>query len=160
MVAPVLALHKEKKELLWWTVQSLRWTVAGSSRRLSWGHPHSLVPAVPELGAPMWALGLQGLQFIACRIYSPFPFFSSFPSKLLLCTRPMHWTLTLTRVPVRWLGTGSFPCSPDRSGLRLGYYFSPPIIYTKIFVGCSVAEKSVFFQKRTRERKKPIRSFS
>lgn len=51
----VLELHKEKTELLWWTLQSLRWTTAGSSRSSARVTLHRL----PPLSQPVGALGLQ-----------------------------------------------------------------------------------------------------
>lgn len=104
----------------------------------------------------------------ACRVCSyslqnirPIPCLSLFPQQAAALHSPHALNVNSDKDSCSLPGNGILPLQSWSIwvGTRL-LFPTPPIIYTKIFVGCSVAKKSLFFQKRTRERKKPIRSFS
>lgn len=119
MVASVLELHKDKKSCCERPEEPLPDGVWKQSQALP-GSPSVLAPCL-RAWCSNNSFGLAG--FADCCLQNIKPHLSSFPRELLLGTHPMHWALTLTRIPVHWLGTGYRPCSPDHFGLGLGYYF-------------------------------------
>lgn len=82
MVASVLTLDKEKKELLWRTLRSLPWTMAGSSRT-----PTRLLP-LSQSSCPNGSSGLAGFAVYSLQNIQPIPCLSLFPQQVAALRLP------------------------------------------------------------------------
>lgn len=129
------------------------------------GTPSLACPCSPRARCANGSSGIERFAVHSLQNIKPIPYLSLFPQQAAALPSPHVLNVNSAKDSCSLTGNRILPPPSQSIWVKIGwllfyYFFSLPIIYTKIFVGCLVAKKSLFFQKRARERKKPIRSFS